>query len=215
MEVIIEQHRQLRTYIEKLIPDVEEETWQQFAAKLMVRNYRKGELVIKPGMVCNFVSYVNKGLLRSYYLVDGKEIITSFFAEACYFSDYESFLSRKTAVMYSEAIEDTEVVDLNYDDLQSLYAEYPQCERVGRLVAEELFVHLSNRNSSFMLDTPEQRYYRFLEECEPIVQRIPQYMIASYLGITPEALSRIRARISRRPAGDVLIDSNQLKTKPC
>ncbi len=156
------QHRQLRTYIEKLIPDIEEDTWQRFAEKLTVKNFKKGELAVKPGMVCNNVSYVNKGLLRSYYLVDGKEIITSFFPEECYFSDYESFLSRKPAVMYSEAIEDTEVVDVNYDDLQSLYAEYPQCERVGRLVAEELFVHLSNRNSSFMLDTPEQRYYRFL-----------------------------------------------------
>jgi CRP-like cAMP-binding protein len=215
MEIVIEQHRLLRTYIEKLIPDIEEDTWQQFAERLTVRNYKKGELAVKPGMVCNNVSYVNKGLLRSYYLVDGKEIITSFFPEACYFSDYESFLSRKPAVMYSEAIEDTEVVDLNYDDLQSLYASYPQCERVGRLVAEELFVHLSNRNSSFMLDTPEQRYARFLQECEPIVQRIPQYMIASYLGITPEALSRIRARISRKPAGSLLIDPSQLKTKNC
>ncbi len=209
MEVIIEQHRQLRTYIEKLIPDIEEDTWQEFAAKLVVRNYRKGELVIKPGMVCKHVSYVNKGLLRSYYLVDGKEIITSFFAEACYFSDYESFLSRKPAVMYSEAIEDTEAVDLNYADLQSLYTAHPQCERVGRLVAEELFVHLSNRNSSFLLDTPEQRYARLLQECDPIVQRIPQYMIASYLGITPEALSRIRARISRKTNSTLLVDPNQ------
>lgn len=212
---IVEQHRMLRSYVEQLIPDIEEDTWQEFAARLTIRYYKKGELIIKPGMVCNYVSYVNKGLLRSYYLVDGKEIITSFFPEGCYFSDYESFLSRKPAVMYSEAIEDTEVVDLNYEDLQSLYDEYPQCERVGRLVAEELFVHLSNRNSSFMLDTPEQRYQRFLEECGPIAQRIPQYMIASYLGITPEALSRIRGRISRKPAGVMLIDSDQLNARKC
>lgn len=206
---IADQHLKLRLYIEKLIPDIEEDTWQEFASKLCVRKYRKGELLIKPGVACNYVSYINHGLLRSYYLVDGKEIITSFFAEDCYFSDYESFLSRKPAVMYSEAIEDTEVVELNYDDLQSLYSAYPQCERVGRLVAESLFVHLSNRNSSFMLDTPEQRYYRFQQECEPIVQRIPQYMIASYLGITPEALSRIRSRISRKTSATAFIDPNQ------
>lgn len=212
---VVDQHRMLRAYVEQLIPDIEEDTWQHFASKLTIKFYKKGELIIKPGMVCHHVSYVNKGLLRSYYLVDGKEIITSFFPEECYFSDYESFLSRKAAVMYSEAIEDSEVVDLNYEDLQSLYNEYPECERVGRLIAEELFVHLSNRNSSFMLDTPEQRYQRFLEECGPIAQRIPQYMIASYLGITPEALSRIRGRISRKPGGAMLIDPGQLNAKKC
>lgn len=199
----------LKGYILKLIPDLDEETWKLFSDKLVVRNFNKGDIILKPGMVCNHVSYINFGLLRSYYLVDGKELITSFFPADCYFSDYESFLSRMPAVMYSEALEATEIVDINYDDLQELYNHNPVCERVGRLVAEDLFVHLSNRNSSFLLDTPEQRYERFLHECEPIVQRIPQYMIASYLGITPEALSRIRARISRKNKLVVSIDSDQ------
>jgi len=204
-----EKHALLKAYIHKLIPDMDEELWQQFAGKLVVRNIKKGEVVLKPGEVCNHVSYINHGLLRSYYMVDGKELIASFFHEDCYFSDYESFLSRKPAVMYSDALEATEIVDINFDDLQELYEMSPVCERVGRLVAEELFVHLSNRNSSFLLDSPERRYARFLDECEPIVQRIPQYMIASYLGITPEALSRIRSRMSRKAKPFAAIDSGQ------
>lgn len=199
----------LKNYFLKLIPDLDEESWTLFSDKLIVRHFDKGEIVLKPGVVCNHVSYVNFGLLRSYYMVDGKELITSFFPADCYFSDYESFLSRKPAVLYSEALEATEVVDINYDDLQELYNHNPVCERVGRLVAEDLFVHLSNRNSSFLLDTPEQRYERFLQECEPIVQRIPQYMIASYLGVTPEALSRIRSRMSRKSKLVAGIDSDQ------
>jgi len=96
--------------------------------------------------------------------------------------------------MYSDVIEDCELAEINYDDLQLQYSKYPECERAGRLIAEDLFMHLSSRNASFLLQTPEQRYYQFLDECPDIVTRIPQYMIASYLGITPEALSRIRGR---------------------
>lgn len=204
----MEEHKQLRGFVEKMLEEVNEDTWQSFAEKLQVRRVAKGQLVLKPGLVCRHVSFVNKGLLRSYYLVDGKEIVTAFFPENCYFSDYESFLSRKPAVMYSEALEDSEIVDICYEDLQALYDSNRQVERVGRMVAEDLFVHLSNKISSFLLDTPEQRYLRFMEEWAHVAQRVPQYMIASYLGFTPEALSRIRARISRKTREGV-IDLNQ------
>lgn len=204
-----EKHARLRAFIVELIPDLDEETWDSFADKLVVRNFKKGEHVLRPGMYSNHVSYVNHGLLRTYYLIDGKEMITTFCNENCYFSDYESFLSRKPCVMYSEALEDTEIVDIVYDELQDMYDKYPKCERVGRLIAENLFVQLSNKVSSFLLDTPEQRYYRFLEEPGDIAQRVPQYMIASYLGITPEALSRIRSRSSKKGKTARFIDSDQ------
>lgn len=204
-----EKHALLRAFVVQLIPDIDEATWNGFAEKLVVRNIKKGEHVLRPGMYSNHVSYVNYGLLRTYYLIDGKEMITAFFNENCYFSDYESFLSRKPCVMYSEALEDTEIVDIAYDELQGLYDKYPQCERVGRLIAEDLFVHLSNKVSSFLLDTPEQRYYRFLEELGDVAQRVPQYMIASYLGITPEALSRIRSRSRKKGKTARFIDSDQ------
>lgn len=189
---------QVKAYFFNLVPELDEEKWQSFEKAITISQYKKGEIILKPGMICNHVSYVNYGLIRSYYLVDGKEIITTFFNENCYFSDYESFLSRKPTLMYSDVLEDTEVAEINYEDLQIQYGIYPECERAGRLVAEELFIHLSNRNASFLLQTPEQRYVQFLEEYVDIVPRIPQYMIASYLGITPEALSRIRARFRQK-----------------
>lgn len=207
-----ERFSQIRTYIEQMLPDIEQETWAQFEQRLEVRTIKKGEVILKPGMLCRHVSFVNKGLLRSYYLIDGKEMITTFFNEDSYFADYESFISCKPCVMYSDALEDTEVVDLVYEDLQLLYDKYPQCERVGRLIAEELFVHLCNKVSSFLLNTPEERYNGFMDEWGDIAQRVPQYMIASYLGITPEALSRIRTRkskASRSSAQTDFIDLNQ------
>ncbi len=190
--------QQAKEYILALLPDLSEEAWSGFEHKTVIKHYKKGSVLYSRGSVCNYVSFVCNGLLRSYYLVDGKEIITAFAPENCYFSEYESFLSREPSMMFTDAIEDTTVVDISYDDLQELYEIYPECQMIGRLIAEALFVHLANKNSSYLLDTPEVRYTKFLEEYEPVIQRVPQYMIASYLGITPEALSRIRSRISRK-----------------
>lgn len=189
---------QINDYLRQLVPGLEDAAWQAFADRTQVAEYRKGDVLLKPGAVCNYITFINKGLIRSYYLIDGKEMTTAFVGEDCYFSDYESFLSRQPVVMYSEVLEDTEVVNVHYNDLQELYTIHAQCQEVGRLIAEYLFVFLSSRVSSFLLNTPEERYLKFIEENELIINRVPQYMIASYLGITPEALSRIRSRMSRK-----------------
>ena len=165
-----------------------------FESVATIRNIRKGNLILEPGEVGDRVSFINSGLIRMFHLIDGKEFIHAFFHENCYYSDYESFLSRKPSTRYSEALEDCELIEMNYDDLQHLYATMPECERAGRKVAEELFVMLSNKTSSFMMKTPADRYFEFLEQYPSLPQRVPQYMIASCLGITPEALSRIRNR---------------------
>lgn len=194
----IDRIKQVKDYFFNLVPELDDEKWKAFEEIVSFRQYKKGDVVIKPGMVCNFVSFVNYGLMRSYYLIDGKEFIISFVAENCYFSDYESFLLRIPSQMYADVLEDTEVVEINYNDLQDLYRKHPECERAGRFVAEGLFVLLSERNASLLLQTPEQRYLQFLDKWSHISSRVPQYMIAAYLGITPEALSRIRARMSRQ-----------------
>lgn len=198
---------QIKEYLLQLIPNLPEEVWLRFVEKCVVRSYAKNTTICKPGMVYNTVSFVCSGLLRSYYLIDGKEIITAFAYENCYYSEYESFLTQTASKMYTTAMEDTTVVDINYKELQDLYSNSPECEKIGRLIAEDLFIFLSNRNSSFQFDTPETRYIKFLDDCEPIIQRIPQYMIASYLGLTPEALSRTRARMSKK--SNSFIDSDQ------
>lgn len=89
------------------------------------------------------------------------------------------------------------MLDLSYDNLQIAYRTYPEFQKFGRLIAEFLFIMVSDRTATLLLKTPEQRYVDFLEKSSDLILRVPQYMIASYLGITPEALSRIRKRLSK------------------
>jgi CRP-like cAMP-binding protein len=203
------QLQKIKAYYFKLLPQLTDTQWELCAASIIIRQYKKGELLLRPGQVCDRVSFINYGIGRFYYLVDGKEFIGAFFDEECaYFSDYESFLTRQPSRRYIEALEDMEVADISYNMLQELYQKIPAADRLGRIVAEGLYIQLSKRNASLLIDSPEQRYQTLLAERPALIQRVPQYMIASYLGITPEALSRIRSRLSKRTA-TVLIDLDQ------
>ncbi|MBN9485444.1 MAG: hypothetical protein BGO70_14450 [Bacteroidetes bacterium 43-93] len=188
----------IKQFYFNLFPGLQEKNWSNFESKLAVREFRKHEKMLQPGEVCNAICFINKGIIRSYYDIDGKEVITNFYTEEASFCNYESFLSRKPSLFFADALEHTEVVQIDYDALQYIYTYLPDSERVGRLMAEQLYISLSGRVAALLLDSPEQRYQKFLKEKSSFIQRIPQYMIASYLGITPEALSRIRARISKR-----------------
>lgn len=200
---------QVKEYFFNLVPELNDEKWKLFEQVVEIRTYKKGDYILKPGQIENRVSFVNRGLIRLYYQVEDKEYISAFFHEDCYCSDYESFLSRQPSNRYSEVLEDAELVDISYENLQWLYQQLPECERAGRLVGESLFVMLSNRISAFLMQTPEERYLNFLEQFPSLQQRVPQYMIAAFLGITPEALSRIRSRLSRKSREASLIQINK------
>ncbi len=197
----------VKTFYFSLWPSLNEDNWSEFEKRLIVKKYEKGNYILRPGEVCNCISFINYGLVRSYYLVDGREITTNFFVEDSVFSNYQSFLSRTPSLLYTDVLEDTEMIDVDYDSLQYAYENIPDSERVGRLVAEQLYILLSARNASLLMESPEQRYIKVLQEKPDLIRRVPQYMVASYLGVTPEALSRIRSRISKRNA-ELLTDTS-------
>ncbi len=191
--------RNIKNYYQNLLPELTDEQWQYFEQFLKIKTLKKNDFLIEAGKTCKHVTYVNKGILRAYNLTDGKEFILAFFIENEYSSEYCSFLTKTPATYYIQAIEDCEVIDLHYDDIQKLYREIPILERFGRFIAENLFIMLSMRNVSLLADSPEERYLKLLKNSQSnLPQRVPQYMIASYLGITPEALSRIRKRIAEK-----------------
>lgn len=198
--------QKLNTYFRSLMPGLSEDNWAICEGVLRVRTVPKGEYLVQQGNVCNYVSFINHGLLRMYYLVDGKERINEFFKEGEYCSDYRSFLLREPSATSIRAIEDTEVVDISFNDLQNLYKQIPEANIIGRLVAEELFIDICRRTTCEVNADAATRYDNLIAESPWLLQRVPQYMIASYLGITPEALSRIKARTSKKQIKPVLVN---------
>lgn len=189
-------YQDIKGYYLKLLQELEEPEWELFEQKLEIHTFQKGQLITKAGEVENYVFYVRRGSARIYSKIGEKEISSHFFFENDYLSEYESFISRSPARCSIDALEDdTVLIGLNYNNLQSLYGTHRIYEKAGRLVAESLFVNLSARTASFLTQDPETRYLNLLKKNPQVQQRVPLYMIASYLGITPEALSRIRRRI--------------------
>jgi len=185
----------LKFFIQRLIPKLDEATWQSFIALQQVKQYHKGDIISEEGKVNSIVSFIEEGAVLVYNHLDNKRCIYNFFFEHEYTGDYESFLTRKPALYGLEAAEDCILLQMHYNGLQKMYENHPVFERVGRLVAENQFLRLTTRNASLLAESPEIRYKKLLEAKPQVAQRIPQYHIASYLGITPEALSRIRKRI--------------------
>lgn len=187
----------IKKFYRQLMPELADSSWLELEKLFERKTVRKGDFVLKAGETADFVTFVNKGVGRLYYTVEGKEIVAGFFKEGEYIADYSSFLTRTPALCSIDAIEDAEILNLSYYNLQLAYQTYPEFQKFGRLIAEYLFIMVSDRTSTLLLKAPEERYLDFLEKSADLIQRVPQYMIASYLGVTPEALSRIRKRLAR------------------
>jgi len=175
--------------------DFSDEQLNEFKETLEVKHLEKGEILLSEGQVCDYVAFINKGAFRLYSLRDGQEFSTEFFFENMFFGDYVSFLTDEKAKESIQAIEDSTILILKRKDLYHFYETMNNFVNFGRLIAEHQFVRMCSKTDDLLLMTYEQRYKKIVKERPEVIQRVPQYMIASYLGITPEALSRIRKRI--------------------
>lgn len=169
-----------------------------FLSLFEYRKVKKYNHIIKAGEICHYVAYVNKGLFRYYFITGNKEHTTRIFMEDSWASDYVSFLCRRESLVNIEALEDSELFILNYESMQGAYDKAKTFERLGRLMAESLFIDIVSRNTSFMRKTPEERYLDMLEQTPQIFNRVSLKYIASIIGIEPESLSRIRKRTAGR-----------------
>lgn len=160
------------------------------------KSYKKGDYFLEEGRICKHVGYVTKGLMRYYINHDGEEKTYAFSQEEQYVCNYESFLPQEPSSKIIQALEDSIVLVISHTDLQSLYTNVREGERFGRLAIEAVFIQLLKDISSFYTETPEVRYERFLNNHLDLQQRVSQYHIASFVGVKPQSLSRIRKRIS-------------------
>jgi CRP-like cAMP-binding protein len=160
------------------------------------RSIKKGDFFLAEGQVCKQVGFIVKGLMRYYINHDGEDRSYSFAQENSFICNYESFIPKTASTKIIQALEDCEILQISYDDLQILYKSIRHGERLGRLVIEHVFIQVLQDLSSFYTDTPEYRYEQFIKKHPDLQQRISQYHIASYVGVKPQSLSRIRKRIS-------------------
>ena len=178
--------------------NLNDEAWNDMQQRLVCRTYKKRETFVVEGKICNQLAFITKGAFRLYKMIDGVEITTYFSFENNWISAYTSFLQQLPSYITIEAIEESDILILNYDDLQYLYQHHLVFERFGRLIAEYLITCLDERLHSLLLKTPEERYLKTLHNNSIYFERVPQHYIASYLGIAPESLSRIRKRIMHK-----------------
>lgn len=172
----------------------DEET-EAFTAILNERKLKRKEQLIREGDVCDFAVFIYSGCLRYYYIQNGEDCTGQFFFENGWYSDYESFLSGKPSIQNIEALEDCILYSFTRKDLESLYIKYPVFERFGRLMAERAVLGLMKKNEILSIYTHEERYLQLIAERPKVVERVSLKYIASYLGMKPESLSRIRTRL--------------------
>lgn len=165
---------------------------------MIVRYFKKGDIVLKENDVDNTTFFVVKGLVRQYKILDGNDLTINFFAENEWIISLNSFNKKKTANYFLICLEDTELITGNEESAQALFKAFPRFETISRVVMEKAFAEKHEMLHAFQTDSPEQRYENLVKNKPDILQRIPQYYIASYLGLTPESLSRIRKRLTAK-----------------
>jgi CRP/FNR family transcriptional regulator, anaerobic regulatory protein len=179
----------------KSIASLNEAEEKAFLSILEVKILKKKEFLLQEGKICNKITFVNNGIMRLFYNIDGVENTIQFFFGDSWYTDYASFLTEKPTIENLQALEESEVVQFKKDDLYKLYNKMPIFEKVGRIFAENAYLSISQLNQMKTNEEPEGRYINLLKTRPELVQQIPQHYIASYLGIKPETLSRIRKRI--------------------
>ena len=170
--------------------------WDIFSSKLSRHNFPKKSILLSQGETENHLSFISKGIVRQYVPLTNGELTFGFAFSGSFISAYDSFITQMPSSYAVETISETILWQLTYADLQEVYNTSQIGDRIGRKASEELFLKKSKRELSLLLDTAEERYLKLFKERPELIREIPLKYIASYIGVTPQALSRIRKRIS-------------------
>lgn len=186
----------IRKNIEKHIQLTDEE-FDYFTSLLKHKHLRKKQFLLEEGDVCKYECFVNNGCLRQYYLDEkGQEHIIQFAVTDWWIGDQYSFLTGLPSKNFIDTLEDSDVLLISKKDLDELYNQVPKFERFFRIAFQNSYVALQRRILANLSQTAEERYLDFSNRYPDIEQKVPQHQVASYLGITPESLSRIRKQLT-------------------
>ncbi len=176
----------------KSLIEIDDKEWSYYSSLFTTKNYNKKEILLQPDNICDNIFFINKGLLRIFFMdKNGNESTFYFSQENDFAVDYESFLNRTPSNYTIEAMEDTQVVHMSYKMVVDGYNKLRNGEKLGRLLAEKYFIIFSRKIQNIYTKTPYERYQLMNTQFPNIRQRVSQHYIASYLNISSVHLSRL------------------------
>lgn len=186
----------LKTFFNQLTP-ISAESWNKFSGLFAPRFLKKGEYYITEGEIATEIGFLESGIMRAFYRTnEAVEYNKHFFLNPCFIGGYSSLITKTPNQIYQQALTDCNILTAIYSDVQALYPKHPDIERAARILAEQFFAQKEQKEIEIVLLDADKRYSIFQKEFPQLEQLIPQYHIASYLGITPTQLSRIRRKVS-------------------
>ena len=188
-----------KNFIDKYI-DITASEWEIYKSKIRIEHYKKGQIIHYAGEVCNKIGYINSGMGRIFALGDdGKEYTWNILfndenakTNNLIVVDYYSLISRRESIMNIEIIEDSEVLVLDYSDMQFLHSNVRSEAKLSRIMSEIAYINLYERMMERQLKTSKERFEKFMKTTPYLLDKVPQYHIATYLGMTPQYLSQLK-----------------------
>ena len=192
MQIIMEN---LREYLEQYF-SVSNEDWEYIKPKVALIDCAKNNVLTAQGVVEDKVYFILDGILRLYYEREHRDVTLNFGFPNSFISSYSSFLTSKPSEFKLQASTKAKLISVKKEDLEKIYTETICGNALGRLFSEQQFLYHSQRETDFMTLSPTERYLNLFKNQPLLIKEIPLKYLASYIGVTPQALSRIRAKIS-------------------
>lgn len=179
-----------------LISPIEDAAWMDFNSKCVEKTYQKDEFICTEGQIFKHLVFLQKGLIRSFSNSEHKEITHTFYDKGSLFYDDHSFLSTLPSRKSYITLEESNLIMISKHHLYELYDKYKSFERLGRIAVEMAHIRMIENQERINQNTAEENYVRILANHPDIIQRVPQKIIASYLNISTEHLSRVRTKLA-------------------
>lgn len=186
---------EIKKFIDNIYP-MNSSDWEFFSSKLQKERLKKNSNLIKIGEIENYLTFISEGIIRYYIPQEESDLTFGFKFENQFVTAYDSFITRSHSAYQIDTLTDTTLWRISYKDLQEVYKKTESGNIIGRRMAENMFLIKSKREIALLSKTAEERYLDLFKERPKLIKEIPLKYVASYIGVTPQALSRIRKRIT-------------------
>jgi CRP-like cAMP-binding protein len=186
-------HENLIKYCKSFV-EIDEASEADLQSNFVPKKLNKKEFLLKEGKICNMVAYIDKGTLRIFHTIDGNELTCDIILENSFVTDFKSLNNGEASAINIQAIDDCDLLIIDKFDLIKLYDTNKHIARLGRIMAEKIATRTIEIAASLSFDKPEMRFKKLLSTQPELFQKVPQKYLANILGISPESLSRIKAR---------------------